>query len=113
MPGRILSLQFYVQLTEQDLEVGYANISGMVFASFRSQDGKTSMVARTYNSSQQVMQWPALEVNIALASNQSAWISSAGGSQHSQVPAPSLHQTQGHRPATANSQALAGTNWQC
>jgi hypothetical protein len=76
--GPTLPLQFYVQLTEQDCEAGYVNVSGVVFASFRSQEGDTSMVARAYTSTQQIWPDPALEVNIALAPNQSAWISSAG-----------------------------------
>lgn len=76
--GATLPLQFYVQLTEQDCDIGYVNVSGIVFASFHSQDGNTSMVARAYSSTQQVWPDPALEVSIALAPNQSAWISSAG-----------------------------------
>jgi hypothetical protein len=67
-----------VQLTEQDFEAGYANVTGMVFATYRSEDGNKSMVARSYFESHPIMQWPVLEVNIALAVNQSAWISSPG-----------------------------------
>jgi hypothetical protein len=76
-PPLPLPLQFFLNLTEHDLEAGAVNVSGTVYASFNT-GGNTSMVARSFAMTAPLWQYPVLEVSIALAPNQSAWMSSAG-----------------------------------
>lgn len=67
-------MQFAVQLTEQDVEAGYAIVSGRVVARYNG----SNSIASIYNRTIQLESWRALELNIAPAQNQSAWISQVG-----------------------------------